>query len=382
MQETLVRTALEEYRQNVSQLKRGHRQEKYRLDRISRSFLGGKPVACVTSVDIARYRDQRLQQPSTRTGKPLSVGSVRLELALLSHFFETCRLEWGLCEHNPVSLIRKPRLPPGRTRRLSSRENRMILRYADRHSNPDLYSIIVLALETAMRQGEILSLVWEHVDLRRGTAHLPQTKNGSQRDVPLSPVARDAVMRLRRREQGPIFSYTTAGLQSTWRFMLDKLGIDNLRFHDLRHEAISRLFELGTLDTMEVASISGHRSLSMLRRYTHLRAQKLAKKLEKPRNRNRQNLSEKLVSYPALLEKEGTGYRVRLLDFDDISVQGASREEAVRMARHILLRRIVSSCHNKGEVLPQPDQYLEPVDERKLVLIDPMGGDDEETGEL
>src|SRR5690606_24002584 len=127
------------------------------------------------------------------------------------------------------------------------------------HVNPELYSIIVLALATAMRQGEILSLRWEHINFKTRIAHLPATKNGSKRDVPLTIKAREALVRLGPQRAGAVFRYSNHGIKSTWRFMMKKLGIENLKFHDLRHEAISRMFELGTLDMMEIAAISGHK---------------------------------------------------------------------------------------------------------------------------
>ena len=259
--EIALRDGLERYRAEVSVLKKGYAQEKYRIETISRSFLGAIAPRAVTSVDIASYRDLRLAAINSRTGQPLTTSTVRLEMSLLSNFFDIARIEWGLCELNPVSNVRKPRSPPGRDRRLTAREERLITRYAHNHRNKDLYSIVEIALQTAMRQGEILTLRWEHVNLKSRIAHLPETKNGSKRDVPLSVKARDALIRMGVRTEGRIFGYTAHGLKSTWRFMLEKLSIQDLHFHDLRHEAISRLFELGSLDVMEVAAISGHRSL-------------------------------------------------------------------------------------------------------------------------
>ena len=131
----------------------------------------------------------------------------------------------------------------------------------------------MLALETAMRQGELLKLEWEHINLRIGIAHLPETKNGSKRDVPLSIKARAALLRMGVKQRGRVFSYTSNGLKSAWRIMMQRLGIEDLHFHDTRHEAASRLSELGRLDIMEIAAITGHKSLAMLKRYTHLFSQ-------------------------------------------------------------------------------------------------------------
>ena len=366
-----LRDALHEYQTKVSILKRGYEQERYRIVQIARSFLGDKKTREITSVDIATYRDLRLEAPNPKTGKPLSGATVRLELALLSNFFDIARIEWGVCEGNPVSKVRKPKVPPGRDRRLTPREERLILRYCNGHTNRELYSIVVVAIHTAMRQGEILGLRWEHLHLKSRIAHLPETKNGSKRDVPLSVAARDALIRLGTKSSGPVFSYSKNGLKSTWRFMLQKLGIKDLHFHDLRHEAVSRLFELGSLDMMEVAAISGHKSLSMLKRYTHLKAQRLVSKLEGTRGKGRQHILDHMIPYPAHVTEWNETVRIRVLDFDDLVVDGDSRAEAIARAQDHLLRRIMLHIKSSAPI-PPPDQYLDHVDERDVVMIDPL----------
>ncbi len=368
-----VREAFGIYRSRVSILKKGYAQERYRIEQLSRSFLGTKIVREVTSVDIATYRDQRLSDVNPRTKKQLSTATVRLEMSLLSNFFDLGRIEWGICDSNPVANVRKPKIPPGRDRRLTPREERLILRYCHNHSNINFYSIVVLALETAMRQGEILGLHWEHLNLKTRVAHLPETKNGTKRDVPLSLKARDALIRLGVKSKGRVFGYTSEGLKSTWRFMLQKLGITDLHFHDLRHEAVSRLFELGSLDMMEVAAISGHKSLAMLKRYTHLKAQRLVRKLEGNKSKGKQAIIDHLVPYPAAVEKYSDHIQVRLLDFDGLAGRGRCQESAIEIARDGLLRRILNMMRG-GESVPAPDQYLEQVNEAHIVMIDPLGG--------
>ncbi len=208
MSDMILREALKLYCISVSILKKGYGQEKYRIEQLCRSFLGDKITRDVTSVDIATYRDQRLAEVNPRTLRTLSTSTVRLEMSLLSNFFDISRIEWGICGANPVSDVRKPKAPPGRDRRLTAREDRLILRYSHQHVNQDLYSIVVLALETAMRQGEILKLSWEHINLKSRIAHLPDTKNGTKRDVPLSIKARDALIRMGAHNHGRVFSYT------------------------------------------------------------------------------------------------------------------------------------------------------------------------------
>lgn len=371
MNNLVVKEALNKYRTQISILKKGYAQEKYRIEQICRSFLADKTVRQVTSVDIATYRDQRLEVINPRTKRNLATSTVRLEMSLLSNFFDIARIEWGLCDSNPVTNVRKPKCPPGRDRRLTPREERLILRYCHGHVNPDLYSIVVLAIETAMRQGEILNLRWEHLNLKTRIAHLPETKNGTKRDVPLTSRARDALIRLGVKNKGKVFGYTSEGLKSTWRFALTKLGIGDLHFHDLRHEAVSRLFELGTLDIMEVAAISGHKSLSMLKRYTHLRAQRLVKKLEGNRSKGKQTIIDHLIPYPAAVEDTADSVRIRLLDFEDMTVTAPCRDSAIRAAQNALLRCILNMMRDSTPI-PAPDQYLELVEEDQLMMIDPM----------
>ncbi|MEM8519446.1 site-specific integrase [Janthinobacterium sp. CAN_S7] len=371
--EISMRDALTRYCKTVSILKKGYEQEKYRIDQISRSVLGSKMVNDISSVDIATYRDSRLQTINFRTKKPLSASTVRLELSLLSNFFDISRIEWGFCDDNPVKNVRKPKPPRGRERTLTPREERQILRYSFAHSNPDLYSIVVVALQTAMRQGEILGLLWENVNLKLRIAHLPETKNGSKRDVPLSIKARDALIRLGVKSSGKVFTYTSNGIKSTWRFMIKSLGIEDLHFHDLRHQAITNLFSLGTLDMMEVAAISGHRSLSMLKRYTHLKGQSLVKKLEGNKHKGKQVVLNHLIPYPAaIIRQDDSSYLVKMLDFNGLTADGACRNSAIRSAQDVLLRCIINAMRESC-VIPQPDQYLDVVVEGVIVMIDPMG---------
>lgn len=371
MNDKTLREAFETYRTRVSILKKGYSQERYRIEQVCRSFLGDRVVRSITSVDIATYRDQRQDAVNPRTKKQLSPSTIRLEMSLLSSFFDVARIEWGICDSNPVANVRKPKIPPGRDRRLTAREDRQILRYAHSHSNLDLYSIIVLAIETAMRQGEILKLEWEHVNLKSRIVHLPETKNGTKRDVPLSVRARDALIRIGVKNSGRVFGYTSNGLKSTWRFMMIKLDIENLHFHDLRHEAVSRLFELGTLDIMEVSAISGHKSLSMLKRYTHLKAQRLVKKLEGNRHKGKQVVLDHMIPYPAEIILKGQQCAVRVLDFENMVGLGQSQESAVLAAQDALLRRIMTSIRDAISI-PPPNQYLEAVDEQKVIMIDPL----------
>lgn len=219
---------------------------------------------------LAGWRDDRLQEV-----KPPSV--VR-ELNTLSAVLNHARKEWCIQISNPVADIKRPAVGSSRTRRLmDDEESRLIAALAPVYGN-----ILRFALATAMRRGEVLSLLWANVNLDARVAVLPMTKNGDMRRVPLSNEAVSIIMEQRQTTvqsiAGRVFDVTPISLDKAWRKACGKAGISGLRFHDLRHEAITRLFERG-FNVMEVSSISGHRGLQMLKRYVHLRAEELAKKL-------------------------------------------------------------------------------------------------------
>jgi integrase len=186
-----------------------------------------------------------------------------------------------------VKLVRRPPVPRGRTRRLKEGEEESLLNACEYGRSPLLRSLIILAIETAMRRSELLSLRWENVDLKLRVAHLPLTKNGESRDVPLS---RRAVQTLEVIHAGgvndqQVFPVSGNAVRLAFEHLRARAGLLDFRFHDLRHEAISRLFEKG-LNIAEVGAISGHRDLKMLQRYTHLRAADLAVRLDSPSWRN------------------------------------------------------------------------------------------------
>lgn len=213
------------------------------------------------------------ERPSEAHPKGLGPHSIRLYLALISHLYTIARSEWGMADLvNPVPLVRKPKLPRGRDRRLVGDEEGQLLAVCER-TNPELADIVRFAIETAMRQAEIMNLSWDRVDFRNHTVFLQDTKNGESRLVPLSVAAEECLKRQRERRgtdsKGRVWSYTTDGMRASYFKALKKVGIEGLTFHDLRHEATSRLCERG-LPIMTVQAITGHKSTQMLKRYTHI----------------------------------------------------------------------------------------------------------------
>ena len=202
----------------------------------------------------------------------LSANSIRLYLAHLSHLYNIARKEWSMVDLiNPVELVRKPKLPQGRDRRLIGDEEERLLS-ACAAMNPELADIVTFAIETAMRQGEILGLEWRHVHWLDHTCYLPDTKNGTARLVPLSERAEAALQRQQQRgtgKDGRVWKYTNDGMRASYTKAMKKAGIVGLTFHDLRHEATSRFCEKG-IPMMTVQAITGHKSTQMLKRYTHI----------------------------------------------------------------------------------------------------------------
>jgi integrase len=229
------------------------------------------PLNDIRSHHLAQHRDMRISAG-------ISGSTLQKEFALISHLFRVAQTDWGFESlSNPVKIMRKPKIARGRDRRLQRDEEELLFDYCDRTEKRRLKAIIVLALETAMRRSELARLHWQDVDIPSRMAYLHDTKNGEKRTIPLSSRALAAISLLPKVSTRLVNWHVDV---FTWQFGLacKECGIVDLRFHDLRHEATSRLFEKG-FNMMEVATITGHRSLSMLKRYTHLRPATLLDRL-------------------------------------------------------------------------------------------------------
>ncbi len=242
-----------------------------RLQRLIRDPVSGIRASQLTSQAIAVFRDRRLLD-GRRT--------CHYDLILIRHCLKIAMNEWDvMMSANPVDRVKMPPSSPAPKRRLKDGEFERLEEASMQTKNPHIWPVIVFAIETGMRRGEILGLRWEHVDLHRRIAYLPLTKNGSSREVPLSTKTDQVLERQRQRNDTLLpFPVTANGFRLAWDRLRGRAGLSDLRFHDLRQEAISRLFELG-LNIPEVAVISGHKEPRMLFRCTHLRAEELAGRL-------------------------------------------------------------------------------------------------------
>jgi integrase len=283
---TTLLECLNRYANEITPQKKGVAAELSKIKILRSNLISQQMMASIRSLDVAKYRDERIKfvRPAT----------VIRELALLSHVFNIARREWGMENLvNPVEAVRKPKLPQGRDRRLKDGELESILAASESY---ELQAIVELLLETAMRRSEIAHIHWRDVHVNDRYIQLHDTKNGEPRVVPLSSKAVALLNHLPHRMDGRLWSMRPDSITQAFERARDRalknykeqcksLGVApdqfflvNLRFHDLRHEATSRLVEKG-LNPIEASAITGHKDLRMLKRYTHLRPQDLAKKL-------------------------------------------------------------------------------------------------------
>ncbi len=240
-----------------------------------RAELGHLALADVTPAVLAEARDKLLSEPSKRGGT-LSPAYVVRHLSALSHAFSVAVREWGWIEDNPVLKVKKPTEPRGRVRFLSDDERAALLNACRESSNPWLYLTVVVALSTGVRKGELMGLTWKDVDLQAGRIVLHDTKNGERRVVPLAGPALALLKdhaKVRRLDTDLLFpgqrKDTPVDLRAPWETALKRAGIEDFRWHDLRHSTASYLAMNGASLT-DIAEVLGHKTLAMVKRYAHL----------------------------------------------------------------------------------------------------------------
>ena len=263
---TSLGEALERYGREVSAKKKGRAAEASVASAWRHSAIASRPLAGIRGHDIAKVRDAWLGKATPAT--------VRNRFALLSHLYNIARQEWGMASlGNPVRDVRIPRTANARCRRLVEDEESRLIEAAKAYGG-EIQHVVPWAIETAMRRGEIATMRWEHADRKARVLLIPETKTGTPRHVPLSSRALRVLDDLPRRLDGAVWSMRPDSISQAFERVCAAAKIEGLTFHDLRHEATSRLFEKG-LNPMQVAAITGHKTLQMLKRYTHLRAEDL-----------------------------------------------------------------------------------------------------------
>ena len=259
---------VQRYINEILPAKKGAEIEGIVLEAFLRDKICKKRLSELTPADFTAYQEQRLKKITTK--------SLKRQLAPLSNMFVIARVDWALpLRNNPIACLSMKVQDNKRDRRLREGELDKLIKAGQKTRNPHLIPIVRLAIETAMRRGEILALRYRDVDIERCTATIRESKNGYSRTIPLSSLAvailetTMAVMDDRAKAQNErLFPLTPVAVRLAWDKLVKRAKIDDLHFHDLRHEAISRFFELG-LTVPEVASISGHRDIRMLFRYAH-----------------------------------------------------------------------------------------------------------------
>ncbi len=242
--------------------------------------IGSHALSDVTPSLIAECRN-KLGKEFTLRGKARSPATVNRYLAALSVTLTIAVKEWGWLEDSPMRKVTKPKEARGRVRFLSDDERMRLLKACKESSNPYLYPVVVLALSTGMRQGEIMNLTWDTVDLNQGRAILHETKNGERRAVAITGHALEVLKELNKvrridcnllfptKESRPQKPQKSIDLRSPWKAAIKKAELEDFHFHDLRHSAASYLAMNGA-SLAEIAEVLGHKTLQMVKRYAHL----------------------------------------------------------------------------------------------------------------
>jgi integrase len=261
---------IDRYMREVTPTKASAETERLRLGKVMRAALAEVSLHDLSTVHISAYRDAR-----TLSVKP---GTIARELSLLHNVIDVARRDWGIpLAANVVAQVRRLPIKNARDRRLKAGELHALIEALGATRNKLVRPAIMLAIETALRRGELLNLTWKAIDQHQRTIHIPHTKTGHARTIPMTDDA-CAILKALPVTGDKVFPLTPMALRLAWNRVRAKAGVHDLRFHDLRHESISRFAEMG-LSTVELAAISGHRDLRMLARYTHIQPSALARKL-------------------------------------------------------------------------------------------------------
>lgn len=270
---------IKRYLNEIVPTKRHGETDSFSLNLLLAHRISKLKLSQLSATDFSRYRDERL--------KDVTPSTLKRQFSPVRHMLRHARDEWEIpLKADLLSKIKLTGADNKRDRRLRGGELDRLLESGGKTRNPFIVPVVRFAIETAMRRGEILSLRYRDVDIERCSVVIRESKNGHSRTIPLSSLAvailetTMAVMSNEAKARNErIFPITPLSLRLAWDRLTKRAKIEDLHFHDLRHEAISRFFEKG-LTVPEVASISGHRDIRMLLRYAHADGGKLARKLD------------------------------------------------------------------------------------------------------
>jgi integrase len=269
---TTLREALERYLREITPSKKGWRREQDRVKAWMNNPLAVRFLSQLRGSDFATYRDERRADGRAEN-------TIRIELAMISKLYKIAAKDWGMEGlRNPIQSVTMPAGSNKRERRLTPDEEKALFEQL-RKVGAYMAPLAELAIETAMRQGELLSLTMADLDLRKRIAHLKDTKNSEPRNVPLSTRAIEIFEAMAQplKNDAPLFPISQDEVIRTFRKACTDAKIENLKFHDLRHEATSRICD--RLPMHEAMRVTGHKTPSMLMRYYHPKAEDLARKL-------------------------------------------------------------------------------------------------------
>jgi integrase len=250
------------YKTEVTPQKRGAKAEGYRIEVLRRHRIAKMHPSEIRPSTIAQYRDERLQLVANNT--------VKNEINLLSAVFEHARTEWDVGSTNPTKGLKRPKDNSARKKIPTQAQLNALLASTESSRSPDLHHLVVLALETAARLGELIQIRVEDIDLAQRYIRLLNTKNGHSRLLPLSSTAVEVItQRLNtQRSSERLFGCSADAIKHSFKDAARRAAVAWMSFHTLRHLAVTRLLESG-LGISQVAQISGHRTLNVIARYAH-----------------------------------------------------------------------------------------------------------------
>jgi len=237
-----------------------HKSDQPNLNHLKKHF-AGKYLHEITPGDIERYRSERIKEVSKST--------VNRVLSCLGSMYNRA-IEWGRVTSNPMAKVKAFKVADKRIRYLENEEIDKLLANCCEHLRP----IVVVALNTGMRKGEILKLKWHDIDIKRNIIHLLDTKNGEKRELPMNEVVQKTIIGVLKNPESQYIFCNKDGqpygdIKRSFFTACKKSGIINFRFHDLRHTFASQLVMSG-VDLNTVRELLGHKSLEMTLRYSHL----------------------------------------------------------------------------------------------------------------